>query len=117
MTRQNGSGPKQIGDALGQSLARLQVNIEARHRKRVEAEARPGETFEQTETRLRAEDAATFDAWFRPLVESGAAEGVLSLTAPSRFHATYLRTHLAGRLQAAVRRADPSLASVRIDAP
>lgn len=66
---------------------------------------------------LRAEDAATFDAWFRPLVESGASEGVLSLTAPSRFHATYLRTHLAGRLQAAVRRADPSLASVRIDAP
>ena len=58
MTHQNGSGPKQIGDALGQSLARLQVNIEARHRKRVEAEARPGETFEQAETRLRAEDAA-----------------------------------------------------------
>ena len=58
MTHQNGSGPKQIGDALGQSLARLQVNIEARHRKRVEAEARPGETFEQAETRLRAEDGA-----------------------------------------------------------
>ncbi len=58
MTHPNGSGPKQIGDALGQSLARLQVNIEARHRKRVEAEARPGETFEQAETRLRAEDAA-----------------------------------------------------------
>ncbi len=54
MTHQNGNGPK----LLGESLARLQAGIEARHRKRVEAAARPGETFEQTETRLRAEDAA-----------------------------------------------------------
>ena len=54
MTHQNGNGPK----LLGESLARLQAGIEARHRKRVEAAARPGETFEQAETRLRAEDAA-----------------------------------------------------------
>lgn len=54
MTHQNGNCPK----LLGESLARLQAGIEARHRKRVEAAARPGETFEQAETRLRAEDAA-----------------------------------------------------------
>ena len=54
MTRQNSNGPK----PLGESLARIQAGIEARHRKRVEAAARPGETFEQAEIRLRAEDAA-----------------------------------------------------------
>lgn len=54
MTHQNGNGPK----LLGESLARLQADIEARYRKRVKAAARLGETFEQAETRLRAKDAA-----------------------------------------------------------
>ena len=53
MTHQNSNGPK----PLGESLARIKAGIEARHRKRVEAATRPGETFEQAETRLRAEDA------------------------------------------------------------
>ena len=55
------NGPKQIGDALGGldgTLARLKAGTEQRHRKRVEAEARPGELFAQAESRLRAEDAA-----------------------------------------------------------
>ncbi|MBN3201300.1 MULTISPECIES: replication initiator protein A [Pseudomonadota] len=55
------NGPKQIGDALGGldgTLARLKANIEQKHRKRVEAAARPGESFAQAESRLRAEDAA-----------------------------------------------------------
>lgn len=66
---------------------------------------------------LRAEDRAGFDAWVRPLVEIGQGEGALHLMAPSRFHATYLRTHLLGRLQSAVGRIDPSTRLVRIDAP
>ena len=44
------NGPKQIGDALGGldgTLARLKAGTEQRHRKRVEAEARPGELFAQ----------------------------------------------------------------------
>ena len=48
------SGPKPLSD----TLALIQAGIEARRRKRIEAAAHPGETFEQTETRLRAEDAA-----------------------------------------------------------
>ena len=48
------SGPKPRGD----TLALIQAGIEARRRKRIEAAARPGETFEQTDERLRAEDAA-----------------------------------------------------------
>lgn len=61
MTHQNSNGPKPIGevaDGLTASLARLQKSVQERHRKRVEAAARPGETYEQAETRLRAEDAA-----------------------------------------------------------
>ena len=55
------SGPKSIGevaDGLTASLAQLHKSVQERHRKRVEAAARPGETFEQAENRLRAEDAA-----------------------------------------------------------
>ena len=55
------SGPKPIGevaDGLTASLAQLHKSVQERHRKRVEAAARPGETFEQAENRLRAEDAA-----------------------------------------------------------
>lgn len=66
---------------------------------------------------LQTEDAAIFDAWFRPMIETGQAEGVLSLTAPSRFHATYLRTHLLSRLQSALRRAEPGMVAVRIESP
>ncbi|TGN50832.1 hypothetical protein E4L95_17200 [Paracoccus liaowanqingii] len=65
--------------------------------------------------RLLAEDPALFDAWFACLVETGQGEGILHLAAPTRFHATYVRTHLLGRLQMAARRADASLHSVRVD--
>jgi len=50
-------GPQQIGQGLSATLARIQEGIKERHRQRVEAAARPGETYEQTETRLRDEDA------------------------------------------------------------
>lgn len=52
------NGPKQIGDTLGDSLDRLKIGIAKRHREKVEAAARPGESFAQAESRLRAEDAA-----------------------------------------------------------
>lgn len=49
-------GPQQIGQGLAATLARIQ-GIKERHRQRVETAAWPGETYEQTETRLRNEDA------------------------------------------------------------
>ncbi len=66
---------------------------------------------------LHAEDAVIYGAWFAPLIEIDLAEGVLTLAAPSRFHATYLRTHLMGRLEMAGRRLDPGLLGLRIEAP
>ena len=63
---------------------------------------------------LAAEDPALFQAWLAGLADGGVEAGCLILTAPSRFHATYVRTHLLGRLQMAVRRADASVAQVRV---
>lgn len=77
----------------------------------------PEGLWHEVAARLRVEDRATYDIWFAPLCESRTEQGVLHLAAPSRFHATYLRTHLAGRLQTALRRADPSMHTVRIEAP
>lgn len=50
-------GPQQIGQELNATLARWEQGIKERHRQRVEAAARPGETYEHTEARLRDEDA------------------------------------------------------------
>ena len=49
------------------------------------------------------------------LVAQEEGEGWLTLAAPTRFHATYVETHLMGRLMRAVRRVDPSIAGVRIE--
>lgn len=50
--------------------------------------------------RLQAEDAGIYRAWFAGLeVEEQGRE--ICLKAPSNFHATYLRTHLMARLEAA----------------
>ena len=65
---------------------------------------------------LAAEDRALFDAWFAGLADGGVEAGYQVLIAPTRFHATYMRTHLLGRLQTALRRIDPTITNVRIDA-
>ncbi|MBM3605182.1 MAG: hypothetical protein FJX25_10640 [Alphaproteobacteria bacterium] len=87
--------------------------------RRLEAAADEGDLdlWGRVRAQLLAEDASVFDAWFKALVEVGHGEGVLHLTAPSRFHANYLRMHLLGRLQAALTRIEPSMNGIRIDAP
>ncbi len=65
---------------------------------------------------LAAEDRALFDAWFAGLADGGVEQGCLTLIAPSRFHAAYLRTHLIERLRIAVRRAGGHVAQIRIEA-
>ncbi|MDN5567160.1 MAG: hypothetical protein L0G27_00150 [Paracoccus sp. (in: a-proteobacteria)] len=64
--------------------------------------------------RLAQEDPALFDAWFACLSLAGHENGVMHLAAPSRFHATYIRTHLLARLQMAARRSDPTVQSIRL---
>lgn len=65
---------------------------------------------------LSGEDGALYDAWFAGLTDGGTEAGSLLLIAPSRFHATYIRTHLMARLQVAVRRCDPLIGQVRVEA-
>ncbi|GGF73827.1 hypothetical protein GCM10011402_28050 [Paracoccus acridae] len=65
--------------------------------------------------RLAAEDRPLFDAWFAGLSDGGTQNGCLTLIAPSRFHATYLRTHLIDRLRIAVGRCDGRVREVRIE--
>lgn len=63
---------------------------------------------------LAAQDRAVFDVWIAPLVDHGIEAGQLVLTAPSRFHASYVRANLRERLMTALRRADPSLAGITL---
>jgi hypothetical protein len=65
---------------------------------------------------LQEEDAAVYGAWLHRLEEVGVGQGVLTLAAPSRFHASYVATHLRARLVAAVARVDPSVRDVRVEA-
>lgn len=68
----------------------------------------------RAQARLQAEDLALYAAWFRPLVELGAEGGLLELAAPSRFHASYVTTHLSARLLAALRAEDGTIRAVRV---
>jgi hypothetical protein len=80
--------------------------------------ARPvqdGATWSAAQEILHGEDMASFGAWFAGLVAQEEGEGWLTLAAPTRFHATYVETHLMGRLMRAVRRVDPTIAGVRIE--
>jgi len=59
-------------------------------------------------------DPTIYAAWFQQLQEQGRDGGCLMLIAPTKFHATYVQTHLSDAILRAVTRIDPSLRSVRI---
>jgi hypothetical protein len=70
--------------------------------------------WDRARARLQAESPALFDAWFRPLIETGRAGGRLELAAPSRFHASYVATHLMGQLERAVRLEDAAIRTIGV---
>lgn len=61
---------------------------------------------------LHAEDPANYASWIQSLTRQGRAGGRLTLMAPSRFHATYVMSHLAPRLLAACRDVDPDVTDI-----
>jgi hypothetical protein len=73
-----------------------------------------GSLWSEVQTRLHAQDPATYAAWYQPLEEVEIAEGCLTLAAPTRFHASYVETHLKQRLLAAIAWADPTVRNLRI---
>lgn len=62
--------------------------------------------------RLAQADPAMHGAWFAPLIETDRSATGLTLRAPSKFAANYIRTHLIGRLLAAVSAEDAGVISV-----
>jgi DnaA N-terminal domain len=73
-----------------------------------------GTLWSAVRTVLHAEDPAAYAAWFEPLDDVGLADGCLTIVAPTRFHATYVETHLKQKLLAAIARADPGVRNIRI---
>jgi len=54
--------------------------------------------------------------WLNPLVETGREGGTVILTAPSRFHASWVKTHLSDAILGALRQVDPSISGFRVEA-
>jgi len=63
---------------------------------------------------LFTEDPTIFAAWFQQLHEASREGECLHLTAPTKFHATYVETHLADMILRAVWQVDAEVRSVRI---
>lgn len=70
---------------------------------------REGSLWAEVARRLQAEDAAIFRAWFARLEEREGQGDEMVLEAPSAFLASYIRTHLMGRLQAALAACAPGV--------
>lgn len=63
---------------------------------------------------LFQEDASSFGAWVKSLKRQNRAGGRLTLSAPSRFHASYVQTHLIDRITAACQAVDADVAEVQL---
>ncbi|SLN25431.1 hypothetical protein AQS8620_00744 [Aquimixticola soesokkakensis] len=63
---------------------------------------------------LHSEDAGLYAAWVQGLVRESRAGGRLTLRAPTRFHASYVSTHLQARLLKALRGVDEAVSEVVI---
>ncbi len=75
-----------------------------------------GSIWSSTSAILFDQDATVFAAWFQQLEEDGQEGGVLALLAPTKFHATYVQTHLADDILRTAMRIDPSIRSLRVSA-
>ncbi len=64
--------------------------------------------------RLKAQDPAVYGAWFAPLQLIDLESGVLTLMAPNRFQADYVRTHFHTRILAALVAENRSVREVQI---
>ncbi|MEO0944545.1 MAG: DnaA N-terminal domain-containing protein [Pseudomonadota bacterium] len=68
--------------------------------------------WSQAALRLSNHDPAIYNVWFAPLRVLDLDAGVLNLSAPSKFHAAYVRTHLSARLLAALVSVNPGVREV-----
>lgn len=73
-----------------------------------------GTLWSEVKARLHAADPATYAAWFEPLVDVEVRDGCITLAAPTRFHATYVETHLKQKLLGVVAAIDPGVRQMRL---
>lgn len=73
-----------------------------------------GSVWSSAQIAFQAQDVAAFGAWIAQMTELEREGGTLCLLAPSRFHKTYVETHLMDRLLRIVRRIDPSVSGLHI---
>ena len=90
-------------------------NVVPLHRAEPAPPTEPGSAWAEARARLAEEDRVLFDAWFASLVEAGVRDGCLTLFAPSRFHASYVETHLIERLRIARKKTSRSGRLVRVE--
>ncbi|MBE1281767.1 MAG: hypothetical protein GJ676_00500 [Rhodobacteraceae bacterium] len=70
--------------------------------------------WSQVQHALQGRDPELWSSWYRHLNEADRAGGEVLLTAPSRFMADYIASHLAARITAVYAQIDPSIRSLRI---
>lgn len=66
------------------------------------------------QARLHADDPHLYNSWFAAVTAVPVVDGMLRLTAPSRFHSTYLRTNHAARPLALVSAVDALVTRIEI---
>lgn len=64
---------------------------------------------------LHRDDPATYASWLQKLQREGRAGDRLILRAPSRFHASYVMSHLQNKVVAACREVDDTISAIVID--
>lgn len=64
---------------------------------------------------LHTDDPAVYGSWVHALQRGDRAGGRLTVTAPSRFHAAYVSTHLSQRLLNACAAVDDSITQITVD--
>jgi chromosomal replication initiation ATPase DnaA len=64
---------------------------------------------------LHREDPQLYGAWFAALQAEPPVAGVLTLIAPTRFHADYLRSNHLHRLQRAAHACDAGLSRIKVE--
>ncbi|WP_108263070.1 DnaA N-terminal domain-containing protein [Mangrovicoccus ximenensis] len=85
------------------------ANVVPLQRTSAELPAGDGSLWSEALAQLSHADPATANAWFSRLTQVDAADGRLTLMAPSRFVASYVETHYPMRILAVASACDPSI--------
>lgn len=105
-------GPDFVARLTGQGQPNASSNVVPL--RAVPAPRPSGSLWSEVMARLHEQDPATYAAWYQPLAEIEILEGCLTIAAPTRFHASYVETHLKQRLLTTIASIDPTVRNLRI---